>query len=274
MKELFEVSNYTELQREIEALRKRIEDLESGRIHPKGAGRATCWRRLVRSPALALPAVIVVVVLTLAALGATDQQDPLFIDQNGNVGINQTKPESLLDVNGNALFRGLLSFHNGLFVFDSADGTASVAKNAYRDSAGWHIKDPTKKAFTLEIRNSGMLELYGTTTAGQANWVMMASFDAANNKIAFPSGAPLEVTGEIRGKPWISMEYEWNTNMGPPTLMTKSDRSICFLTFVSGAFSGEGEGVQVRKEHSYWELSGLGTNKTFVRAKARCIGAP
>ena len=218
MKELFEVPDNSNLEREIEALRKRIEDLESGRTHAKGAGRATWWRRLARSPALALPAVIVGVLLTLGVLGAANQQDPLFIDQNGNVGINQTKPESLLDVNGNALFRGslgfpdqlgdkislwgktesahygigiqgsllqihtdgstadiafgygksdaftetmrikgnrLVSFRNGLFVSDRADGTSSVTKNAYIDSAGWHVKDPAKKAFTLEMDPTG-----------------------------------------------------------------------------------------------------------------------
>jgi len=124
-----------------------------------------------------------------------------------------------------------------------------------------------------------MLELYGTTTAGQANWGQMASFDAANNKIAFPSGATMDVNGEIRGKPWTSEEYEWKQDPWEgrsrrfSTQMTKSDRSVCFLTFVSGALLGAGEGVEITQENGYWVLSGFSQQKN-VRAKARCIGAP
>jgi hypothetical protein len=342
MKELFEVPDYSDLKREIEALRKRLEDLEFKRIHPKGADRVTCWRRLAQRPALALSAVMVGVLLALGVSGATNKQEPLFIDHNGYVGINQSEPKSPLDVNGNALFRGslgfpdqlgdkislfgqtgsahfgfgiqghllqihttgstddivfgygksdaftetlrikgngVLSFHNGLFVSDRADGTASITKNAYLDSAGWHINDPAKKAFTLELRDSGMLELYGTTNPGKADWRKMATFDAANNKIEFPSGAPLDVNGEIRGKPWTSQEYEWKqdpwegTNRRSSMQMTKSDRSVCFLTFVSGSFQGAGEGVQITQENGYWLLGGFSQQKN-VRAKARCIGAP
>jgi hypothetical protein len=343
MKELFEVPDYSDLKREIEALRKRIEDLESGGIHPRGAGRATCWRGLAQRLALGLPAVIVCVLLALGVLGATSKQDPLFIDQNGYVGINQSEPNSPLDVNGNALFRGsitffpeqlgdkislygqtgsahygfgiqgsllqihtigstddiafgygksdsftetmrikgngLLSLRNGLFLNDRADGTASIVKNAYVENGKWQVKDANKKAFTLEIRDSGVLDLYGTQTNGNTDWRQMASFDAANNKIAFPSGAPVEVKGEIRGKPWTSQEYEWKqdpwegTSRRFSTRMTKSDRSVCFLTFVSGSFQGTGEGVQIIQESGYWALSGFSQQK-HVWAKAKCIGAP
>ena len=167
---------------------------------------------------------------------------------------------------------GLLSLHSSLFFSDRADGTASVTRNAYIDSAGWHIKDPTKKAFTLEIRDSGMFEIYGTTTAGQTDWRQMASFDAANNKIDFPSGAPLDVSGEIRGKPWTSQEYEWIPGR-PSTQMTKSDRSVCFLTLVGGSFQAAGEGVGITQENGYWVLTGR-SRQNNMRATARCIGAP
>jgi len=84
MKTLSEVPDYSDLKREVEALRKRIDELESGRARPKGAARARRWR-LTRRRAWALPAVIVAVLLALGVLGA--QNDPLFIDPNGNVSI-------------------------------------------------------------------------------------------------------------------------------------------------------------------------------------------
>jgi hypothetical protein len=42
----------------------------------------------------------------LGVLLADSKSDVLFIDPNGYVGINQTKPESPLDVNGRAQLRG------------------------------------------------------------------------------------------------------------------------------------------------------------------------
>jgi len=106
--------DYNDLKREVEALRKRIEALECGQGRPKAACRAMCWRRLSSRSALALAAVVVAVLLALGVLGAQNKQDPLFIDQNGNVGIDQSKPESPLDVNGNALFRSDLTVRGKL----------------------------------------------------------------------------------------------------------------------------------------------------------------
>ncbi len=92
MQQRSEVTNYSDLKQEVEALRKRIEDLESGHARPKTGGRATCWRRPSRRPALALSLVIVAVLLALGVLGAQSKQDALFIDQNGNVGIGTNNP--------------------------------------------------------------------------------------------------------------------------------------------------------------------------------------
>ena len=75
-----------------------------------------------------------------------------------------------------------------LFI-SSRDGTVSVANNAYRNASNnWALKNTNKKAFTFEIRDSGMLELYGTLTNGQTDWHKMATFDAVNNKVEFPNG--------------------------------------------------------------------------------------
>jgi hypothetical protein len=75
-----------------------------------------------------------------------------------------------------------------LFI-SSRDGTVSVTNNAYRTASNnWALKNTNKKAFTLEIRDSGMFELYGTLTDGQTDWRKMATFDAGNNKVEFPNG--------------------------------------------------------------------------------------
>jgi hypothetical protein len=83
-----------------------------------------------------------------------------------------------------------------LFI-SSRDGTVSVTNNAYRNASNnWALKNTNKKAFTFEIRDSGMLELYGTQTNGQTDWRKMATFDAVNNKVEFPSGN-VHVSGDL-----------------------------------------------------------------------------
>jgi hypothetical protein len=85
--------------------------------------------------------------------------------------------------------------------------------------------------------------------------------------------APLDVKGEIRGKPWTSSEYEWKQGQGAKQ-MTKADRSACFLTSAAG-LQGWGESVEIKQDNGYWVLAGTSGRSDFgVRAKAMCIGAP
>jgi hypothetical protein len=79
------------------------------------------------------------------------------------------------------------SLNERLFL-DGSPGTVRMTNNAHVKNGAWAIKDPAKKAFTLEVRDSGKFELYGTRTAGQVDWQLMATFDAPNNRVAFPGG--------------------------------------------------------------------------------------
>jgi len=99
-----------------------------------------------------------------------------------------------------------LSVGDGLFIQGRpGTDTGSLTKNAFINPAGnWQIKDTNKKAFTVELRDSGMLELYGTVTQGQTDWRKMATFDAPNNYIEFD--APLYVNG--------SLTYYWGVSDG------------------------------------------------------------
>ena len=83
----------------------------------------------------------------------------------------------------------------------SPRGTFSITNNAFLDSNNaWQIKDTTKKAFTMEVRDSGVLDLYGTVTDGKADWRQMANFDAPNNKIEFPGNESKVI---VRGKLYV-----------------------------------------------------------------------
>jgi hypothetical protein len=313
MKTLSEVPDYSVLKREVQALRKRLEDLESGRMHPKPAGRATRWRRLAAKPALALTAVMGAV-LALGVLSAQNKQDPLFIDQNGYVGINQTKPEQPLDVNGNALLRGNavvggdLNLGNSVLYFTNTDHRASAtalqggvaAIENSKDRAALEIfgrATPTRTRVvaisdrlgigtsfpneTLEVGGNAVVSGGLTVSKIQGIVYQEGRYVSMWDRVGIgklTAEAPLDVKGEIRGKPWISQEYVWKQkdyekSTGEPTKMTREDHSVCFLTFVSGYFLGEGEAAEIKAVGGYWFLTGKSGTR-HVQAKARCIGAP
>jgi hypothetical protein len=109
-----------------------------------------------------------------------------------------------------------LSVGNGLFIQGRpGTDTGSLTKNAFvTPGGGWQIKDTSKRAFTVELRDSGMLELFGTVTNGQADWRKMATFDAANNRIDFPSGgSTTTLAGDllVKGTVWVNgtLAYYW-----------------------------------------------------------------
>ena len=303
MKQPVDAPDYSELRHQLEVLRKRIEELEAGERHLKAAGHSQRWGRLFKSPALVVPAVAVALLLTLGVLVADNKQDPLFIDQNGNVGINQANPQSPLDVNGNALLRGDVSLGNSVLYFTNTDhtsaatalqgGIAAIENSKDRAALEFYGRStPTRRRVvaisdrlgvgtsfpneTLEVGGNAIVngdltvqKLQGTLT-DKTRYVSLWDRVGIGKAAA---DAPLDVKGEIRGAMWTSREYEWNQGQGP-TQMTKADHSACFLTYVRGYFYGGGESVEIKmNERGYWVLTGTAATRD-VRAKAKCIGAP
>jgi hypothetical protein len=109
-----------------------------------------------------------------------------IVTEKGNVGIGAPQPERRVEIKSDGK-KTAYSIDEALFL-GSLEGTVRVTNNAYVDEQGsWQIKDKSKKAFSLEIRDNGTLDLYGTKTTGQTDWRHMARFDAVNNQVAFPS---------------------------------------------------------------------------------------
>lgn len=302
MKQCFEVPDYADLKREVDALRKKIEEMESGNVRPKITARSKLWARLSRRSALALTAVIVVALLAILGLAAENKPSALFIDQNGKVGINQLKPEKTLDVNGDAVFRQPVTV-DALTVTNNTQFGGTIT-----GADGLKVTGNTKISGQLNLGNS---DLYFTKTdhdhSGAGNELGFAALENASNykslmvlgrmiedstknksrditmwdRVAIGKSdpqTPLDVKGEIRGKPWFSQEYEWTQGQAA-VKMTRVDRTVCFLTLVSGLFYGQGEVVEIIPQNQggtdpkYWLLTGKSAQRD-VRAKARCIGVP
>jgi hypothetical protein len=121
---------------------------------------------------------------------------------------------------------GNLSIGSELYIRSRTDGTSSITQNAFTtSSATWNNKDSKKNAFTLELRDSGVLDLYGTKTAGSLEWRQMAHFDAPKNRVEFPSDGPFIVNGKLYAtkginfywgprKRWMEIQHGPGANAG------------------------------------------------------------
>ena len=262
MSELYQEADYGEMKREMQALRKKIEELEAGQARLNSAHRvARAPQILGRWNWLSLP-VIVAVLLTLGALGAQSKPDALFIDQNGNIGINQTKPEAPLDVNGTAIFRGPLQANSALDVNGNtalrgqlqAKGIIPPASQPLPDNSGVVIGDSdiyfsntahehtgqgNRQGFAAienDSKSYNALMIFGRNRSGKCCERTVALFDKLGIATANPQAA-LDVKGEIRGKLWRSEEYVFdqgesdnNNTVEKDITMTKS-RSLRMLSY-------------------------------------------
>jgi|SRR5579859_248514 len=122
MQETSERHNRGCVEDELQLLRNRIEQLEASQNAKRpgarlrrlsaglslGSGSADLRRRVI-ALALALGVVVLGSLLIHDVRAAGTGQDALFISPQGYVGINHTKPEAPLDVNGNTVVRGDLN---------------------------------------------------------------------------------------------------------------------------------------------------------------------
>jgi hypothetical protein len=82
---------------------------------------------------------------------------------------------------------GNVTFGNWLNINDRGS-TGSLSMNAEVENDKWKISNKSYRASTIEMRNSGVVEIYGTNTIGQADWKQMFGVDAPNDKAYFPNG--------------------------------------------------------------------------------------
>jgi hypothetical protein len=304
-------SDLSQLKQEIAALRRKIEEVESQQTRSRMAGRTPSRWRFSRNRALPVLLVAVGILTTYGVLGAqSNPLDAFFVSKAGDIGIGTRTPGfpltcpnkmgdkiSLFEQSGDHYGFGI---QPGLLQIHSSDKASGIAFG-YGTSAAF--------TETMRIRGNGdvgigktdpgaKLDVKGTTRLSNGtgdSWfpytdgnsyvsgknVIFRSGDTEKMRLASDGNigigktdpkVPLDVKGEIRGRPWISGEYAWQKD-APATRMTKADHSVCFITLISGKFFGEGEVVEITEAGGYWMLGGK-AGADHVRAKARCIGAP
>jgi hypothetical protein len=291
--------NYCEMKAELQALRKKLEDLETRQAAVQSSTQATARRKLRKTLIIAS---ISSALLVGSGLLWSDDIKALFIDNNGNVRINglvgiNTNPISnqhlvITPKDGNMPFNvtnpagnvnWLSVFSDGQVKMNGGDvGIANKLSVGGKVTAkGLYVTGDVGEASSgVEFRHTNETQGIGFGY----NSIYATGSDANQSLNLVPRGtsgvgigttnpqAKLDVKGEIRGKLWYSGLYNWHRDQ-PATKMTRSDRTVCFLTKVTGYFYGGGEWVEIVDNGGYWYLQG-GAQTRDVAATARCVGAP
>jgi hypothetical protein len=216
----------------------------------------------------------------LAILGRTTSTTPLtrVVSVYDRLGIGKG-PEVPLDVNGNARVGGDLNLTGKLVSTGAIEAASSDLYFTKTDHDHSAIGNAAGYAAIENSKNYNGLMILGRMNDSKTRRVvrMWDYIGIGGGPDKIPQ-AQLDVVGEIRGKPWVSAEYEWSCpsrcSDQPGTKMTKTDHSVCFLTYVSGMFYGGGEVVEIVDSGGYWVLKGAEGQYYPIKAKARCIGAP
>lgn len=150
------------------------------------------------------------------------------------VGIGTLNPTERLEVSGNIRIPAgysHINLGNNIYI-NGNGGTGRIANNAFLAPGGWHLSDTLKNAATIEIRDNGKIELYGTSTPGMTNFRRMFGVDAPTNVAYFPNGnvgigtttpvARLDVNGTARVN-YMDIDPQNTVNEGGEIRLRGSD---------------------------------------------------
>jgi hypothetical protein len=274
---------YNELKAELRALHEKIAELNNklisiGSAAPSSRGRVFSKIRVYRWPLS-----IGFLVLAVVAVAATS--DPLSIDpSSGTVRIATLEVagknvKQALDDLAQGL-NGKLGLAGGQITGDLNVGGAIRAGNSdlyFTRTTYTHTGEGDKEGYAAisNARDYNALMILGRSTKGSGRVVRMWDRVGILGGPGDIPQAALDVKGEIRGRVWYSQQYPWNYP-NKATKMTRTDRSVCFLTYVSGKFAGWGEAVDISAGgDGHWYLGGIqGAGGADIKARASCIGAP
>jgi hypothetical protein len=199
MNESWETISDTELKAELQSLRTRVEQLETAQRQNRSAGH----RWFSASPVSRFLLLMCFLVLVAALLAAAADPNALFINPQGYVGVNTTKPEAPLDVNGSTRLRGDLSLDGKLSGDLRAGGAIEAGNSDIYFTNPNH--DHTAKGNTLgyaaieNAKGHNSLMILGRTSSDPGNpryigmWDKVAIGMNGNDK----PRAALDVRGDI-----------------------------------------------------------------------------
>jgi hypothetical protein len=297
MNESREGLDYDDMKDELQALRKKLENLENKQAALQVGAHPTARRKFSRrliTASISLAALLVV----CGGLLWGQQTQALFIAQNGNASLSND-----LSLGGKLMSKGL-EIGNSELVFTDADHPQSDAGMQLGHAAIFN--DSTTNALIIRGRNSpaspgnrnvlisdnlrveqnlqvGAREDTGLLKAGNAtiyNSLAVGTINVLDPAKGLTVNGNATVTGTIKGKITGTLlrsrmfyVIPQNGNINPASVkMTPADSSVCFITYVGGYLGGSAERVGINRNpvDGYWWLTR--SNTRDIEAKAICIG--
>jgi hypothetical protein len=97
----------------------------------------------------------------------------------GKLGIGTKKPQHTFHMPGGD---ATASFGNNLFIAGSP-AVSHISANAYMKKGVWMIPRKDRYASSIQLKNSGRVDMYGTISSGGAQWKKMFGFDAPGRRV-------------------------------------------------------------------------------------------
>jgi hypothetical protein len=279
----------TDLRDELTTLRQRLDKLEAE--HREVQAQASRARR----PALSRNFGLLVIVLTLAAVGVLwgQQAMSLFINSKGNVGIGTTSPSANLQVGpgnfGEITTLGVTQRNTdtvGLSVRSGAAQAAAVQQFCISDQCSYSQMKKENEKYRIGFADTdGTWLLYSESKIGgnTPNAYVPSNLTVGGNEnvAGLLTVDSLKVNkGPLQGKLshqrfTVELQPSQQSGSGNVTYMTPSANSECFLTSIQGAFTSQSDSVEVKPHpKGVWILYAFqgGANRPGMKVTATCIG--
>ena len=216
MNESSEGLNYSEMKTELQALRKKLEDLETKQAAFKISSHPNVRRRFPKN--------VIIALISLAALVAAGGLlwgqgaiKALFVDPNGNVGISTTDPKATLDVAGTLNVTQNASLTDATVAESLTAGTLKVTKNVGIN------RDPIPDQSLVITPIQGNIPFNVTDPANSLNWLSVF----ANGSVIMNGGnvgigtinpaAKLDVVGDVRIQGRVTSRGRYQRDDDPET---------------------------------------------------------
>lgn len=100
----------------------------------------------------------------------------------GKFGINMKEPEHTFHMPGD---ESTMSLGNNLFLAGAptTGGTSRITANAFMRAKQWKIQRADRFAASIDLKDSGGIDMYGTDAQGAVQWKKMFGFDTPKKKV-------------------------------------------------------------------------------------------
>ncbi|MFA5857633.1 MAG: hypothetical protein WC955_01050 [Elusimicrobiota bacterium] len=186
---------------------------------------------------------------------AENNDDPqMVLNSAGKVGMGVSSPGFKVETSSDTWVGNTWTINRDAFVIDGGS-TGYITNNAYKNNAGtWINADATNKAVSINLSDTGMIELYGTVTSAATDWRQMMVVDGPNEQTYFPNGN-ISIAGNVE---------TYKVNLAGDLKLSGATSNTIF--FGSGTRAAPGASSSGAKIQLYGTLGSVVSNHYWVGA--------